>query len=182
MIVCSLTARKYTDIVDAITTENRFINTLEELYTFFELLSQIVIFCEVFSRMSTEDESIKEVQPLRKIGLKEKLQADPGFPLTVVSTAVNFTLSSVFFYGVTGNPRASMLAGLISIPFCIITNILDTEKDYKIWKEAEGIRARGLPEILISRRPKYDWDYYEPLRKEIERFYNYDTENKQEAS
>ncbi|EJW75528.1 hypothetical protein WUBG_13563, partial [Wuchereria bancrofti] len=112
----------------------------------------------------------------------EKLQADPGFPVTVLSTAVNFTLSSVFFYGVTGNPRTGMLAGLISIPFCIITNILDTEKDYKIWKEAEGIRARGLPEILISRRPKYDWDYYEPLRKEIERFYNYDTKNKQEVS
>ncbi|VDK74895.1 unnamed protein product [Onchocerca ochengi] len=133
--------------------------------------------------MSLEDETIeKEVQPIRKIGLKEKIQADPGFPTTVISTIVSFTLSNLFFYGITGNPRAGMLAGLISIPLCVITNILDTEQDYKIWKETEGMRARGLPEILISKKPKYDWDYYEPLRKEIERFYSNDAETKQEAN
>ncbi|EFO24932.1 hypothetical protein LOAG_03553 [Loa loa] len=132
--------------------------------------------------MSAEDEPIKEVEIPRKVGMKEKLQADPGFPVSVVSTVVGFTLSNVFFYGITGNPRAGMLAGLISIPFCIITNILDTEQDYKIWKETEGMRARGLPEILIPKKAKYDWDYYEPMRKEIERFYNYNVENKQEAS
>lgn len=59
---------------------------------------------------------------------------------------------------------------------------MDTERDYQIWKETEGMRARGLPEILMPKKPKYDWNYYEPLRKEIERFYNNDAENKQEAS
>ncbi|VDK79145.1 unnamed protein product [Litomosoides sigmodontis] len=127
------------------------------------------------------DQLAKDVQPPRKIGLKEKLLADPGFPVTIVSSMVNFTLSSLFVYGITGNPRVGMLAGLVSIPLCLIANVVDTEKDYQIWKEAEGMRARGLPEILIKKKPKYDWNYYEPLRKEIERFYNNDAENKQEA-
>uniref|UniRef100_A0A0R3S2P9 PrgI family protein n=1 Tax=Elaeophora elaphi TaxID=1147741 RepID=A0A0R3S2P9_9BILA len=113
---------------------------------------------------------------------QEKLQADPGFPVTVVSTIINFTLSSLFFCGVTGNPRAGMFAGLLSIPFCLITNILDTERDYQLWKEMEGMRARGIPEILFPKKVKYDWSYYEPLRKEIEQYYNRDMENKQEAS
>ncbi|CAG9536038.1 unnamed protein product [Cercopithifilaria johnstoni] len=130
--------------------------------------------------MSAENDG-KNQSP-RKIGLKDKLRADPGFPVTVVSTMISFTLSNSFVYGITGNPRAGLLAGLIIIPFCLITNVLDTERDYQIWKETEHMRARGLPSILFPKKAKYDWSHYEPLRKEIEQFYNRDTENKQEAS
>lgn len=44
------------------------------------------------------------------------------------------------------------------------------------------MRARGLPEILIPKKPKYDWNYYEPLRKEIEDYYNYKAKSKEENS
>uniref|UniRef100_A0A915PX91 Uncharacterized protein n=1 Tax=Setaria digitata TaxID=48799 RepID=A0A915PX91_9BILA len=132
--------------------------------------------------MSEGSESNSEVHIPHKIGLKDKIEADPGFPTTIISTVVSFTLSNLFFYGVTGNPRIGMLAGLISIPFCAITNILDTEQDYKAWKETEGMRARGVPEILISKKVKYDWEYYEPLRKKIEQYYNHNAEDKQNSN
>lgn len=44
------------------------------------------------------------------------------------------------------------------------------------------MRARGLPEILFPKKAKYDWGYYEPLRKEIERYSYFGPENKQETS
>lgn len=129
--------------------------------------------------MSSESEH--EAGPPRKIGIKDKMMADPGFPITVLSTFVNITLANMLVYGFSGNIRLGMLAGLITIPFSTITNMLDTERDYKIWKEAERIRSRGLPDILLMKKPKYDWDYYEPLRKEIDRFYG-NTDGTDQAS
>ncbi|VDM96886.1 unnamed protein product [Thelazia callipaeda] len=121
--------------------------------------------------MTSGDECVEEVPLRRKIGLKEKVKADPGFLMTMMSTFVNFTLASMFLYGTTGNPRLGVLAGVLSVPFSAVTNILFTENDYKAWKETKQMRARGVPEIIIPKKVKYDWEYYEPLREEIERFY-----------
>lgn len=110
---------------------------------------------------------VQSVKILEFISLSKiwDLWTFPEFSKKIMS--IKFLIFSVYI-------QACRFAGLITIPFCIITNIVDTERDYCNWKETRALRERGAPDLMFSKKVRYDWEYYEPLRNAIDQYYGYD--------
>ncbi|VDK50900.1 unnamed protein product [Anisakis simplex] len=98
---------------------------------------------------------------IRKSSFQLFKNPDPGFSTTVISVTTNFILSNMFVFGITGNWRAALLSGMLTIPVSSYSCIKDAADDFERWKETKALRLRGVPERFIPHRSKFDWTDYE---------------------
>ncbi|VDN58842.1 unnamed protein product [Dracunculus medinensis] len=92
---------------------------------------------------------------------------DPAIPRTMVAIAVNFILSHILIYGITGNPRAAFLGGTLTIPVAGFTAVKEANQDYERWKVLRVLKIRDdMPDDQLPYRTRHDWTEFDRYLRE----------------